>query len=138
MASTPVIKHTWTQSIKNDSGAAVMADPPLIILGDSEANAGIQVPANTTIEIDITVAFANIVSFFFTLDQGGTVNTNASDGTGGNTFTLVAGVSKSWNNTITGVTNPITINITKIFVHNSSSTKTANFKAGILTKDATT
>lgn len=132
--ATPVIKHTWTSSIKNDSGSAVVADPPLVLTGNDESNIAAQVAAGETLHIaNLDIQKANIVSMFLTCDQQVTVATNESTPSSpplGNTFTVPAKKSISWNNTQV-VANPITKNITDIYVTNSGAT-VANFRAGFL------
>jgi len=131
MALTPSIKHTWTKSIKNDSGAAVVADPPLVVIGTAEHNFEVQVPAGETDEIDMPVTVSKIVSAFVSSTQPGTISTNAADGTGGQVITFTAPTKAvTWNNTeITAC--PFTPNITKFFCHNTGTT-TATFRGGFL------
>lgn len=128
--STSNVKHTWTLTIKNDSGAAVIADPPLVITGDAEVNASTIVNPSETAEVDVAVTVSKIVSGFINTTQNATVNTNAADATGGQSFSMVAGKSVAWNNSMTG-SNPFTPNITKFYVINAG-TKALTFRAGFL------
>jgi hypothetical protein len=118
--ATSNLKHTWSTSIKNDSGTAVLADPPLVIVGDAESNFSTIVAAGETAEVDIPITVANIQSGFITATKDVTVKTNAADASGGQTIVVPAGKSVAWNNTQTTV-NPFTPNITKFFIHNAGS-----------------
>lgn len=133
MATAPNVKHTWTLSIKNDSGAAVVADPPLIITADAEVNFAVQIPAGETAEIDAPITVANIKSCFLSTSQAGTLNTNASDGSGGQTMALVASRAVTWNDTL-GTACPFTPNITKFFITNSGSV-VMNCRGGFLLQE---
>lgn len=116
--ATSNLKHTWTNNIKNDSGAAVLADPPLVIVGDAESNFSSVVAPGETAEIDCPVTVAKIQSGFITATKDVTVHTNAADGTGGQTFSVPTGKSVAWNNTMAAA-NPFTVNITKFFITNA-------------------
>ncbi len=130
MAGASIIKHTWQTTIKNDSGSAVATDTPLVLVGDAEANFAGQVASGQTMEIDVTIPVAKIVSGFVYSDQAVTVNTNAADATGGQSIALSAKKSFGWNNTMVA-SNPFTPTITKIFIINSG-TSTANVRGGFL------
>lgn len=131
--SSPNLKHTWQTSIKNDSGAAVMADAPLIIQGNAEVNGSEVVTAGASnVEIDCTVTVAKIVSGFISSTQDVTVHTNATDGTGGQTIALTANKALAWNNASPGMgACPFTPNITKFYVNNAGS-KDATVRFGFL------
>lgn len=130
MAGTGTLKHTWTQQVKNDTGTATLNDS-YDVLGSNEFNEKVTIPAGATAEIDCgSLAFATMVSLFLSSTQSAEVNTNAADGAGGQTITLEANKGFAWNNTFSG-SNPITANITKIFVTNNG-TKDATFRAGFL------
>jgi hypothetical protein len=128
MASTGTLKHTWSTTIKNDSGAAVVADPPVVVTFDSEENGAVSIPAGETAEIDAAVDVSTIQSGFMTATQDCVVKTNAADATGGETFNVPAGKSVSWNKNQASA-NPFTIDITKLFVKNNG-TQAATFRYG--------
>jgi hypothetical protein len=130
MAGTALLKHTWKTTITNDTGAATLGDS-VVIVGSNEFNEKITVPAGGTAEIDCgSLAYAKMKSLFLVMDQPGEINTNAADATGGQTIALEANKAVAWNSGMP-MANPITANITKIFVTNSSS-KDATFRAGFL------
>ena len=134
------VKHTWTTSIKNDSGAAVVTDPPLVLTANAEHNFDVTVAPSTTVEVDMPVTVADIISAFLTTDKAVTVKTN-SNSTPVQTFTLqdkAAGNvnSVSWNNQMPATsTNPFTSNITKFYITNASSTATATVRGGFLLQE---
>lgn len=131
------VKHTYTTSIKNDSGAAVVTDNPVVIAGNAEHNFSITVPPLTTVEVDMPVTVADILSGFLTTDKAVTIKTNSVT-TPIQTFTLQdkgVGLTSSlaWNNQMPATaTNPFTTNITKFFVTNASSTATAQVRGGFI------
>ena len=127
---TSNLKHTWNTSIKNDSGSSVMADPPLVIVGDAEVNFSTIVAAGETAEIDAPVTVANIQSGFLTSTKDVTIKTNAVDAAGGQTLVVPAGKSVAWNNT-QSTANPFTPNITKFFIHNAGAVA-ATVRGGFL------
>jgi len=130
MAGTGQLSHIWTTSVKNDTGGNVVADTRTII-GSNEFNELITIGAGLTAEIDCgSLAFAKMTSLFLTSDVAVNVFTNAADGTGGQVIALAAKVAYGWNNK-EPTTNPITANITKIFVTNPGAT-TATFRCGFL------
>jgi len=101
------------------------------ILGSNEFNEKISIPAGATAEMDCgSLPYAKMVSLFLTIDQNADVYTNAADGTGGQHISLTANKAYGWHNLMVG-SNPITANITKIYVTNRG-TKTATFRAGFL------
>ena len=71
------LKHTWTQQIKNDAGAAVASDNPLVILGEAEENFYAEVGPTDTVEIDLVVDVSEIRSGFLFSSLPVTISTNA-------------------------------------------------------------
>src|SRR5689334_21758292 len=125
------IKHTCTFAVKNDSGAAVTPNPPLVITGDAEANfAQVLNAGETNVEVDITVTAGKILSGFVNSTQACTMYTNSTTGSGGQVITLQANVSVSWNNSM-ATPCPFTPTITKFFLNNPSGT-TATERGGFL------
>jgi hypothetical protein len=133
MAATPTLIHTWSTSIKNDSGSAVVTDPPAVITGDAEVNIKIQIPPGATGEVDAAVPTVKIVSGFLSSDQAVDVYTNDSTGSTGQHIALAAKKAFAWNNTMLGSC-PFTPTITKFFVTNPGSVA-ANFRAGFLLQE---
>src|SRR6266542_3625552 len=131
MPGTALLKHTWQKIIKNDSGASAIDDSQ-VITGSNEFNQKVTVPAGATVEVDCgTITVADIVSFFFTADQPVTIDTNAVDAAGGQEISLsTANRAYAWSSN-EPTSNPLTDDITKIFVTNDSS-KDATFRAGFL------
>lgn len=80
--------------------------------------------------INLAFPYANMSSYLLYSDQALTVYTNATNGAGGNSFTLAAGVPYTWN-AASGLTNAFTANVTKFYANNAGST-IANFKIYVL------
>lgn len=125
MAVSPNLKQTWQTSIKNDSGAAVVADPPLVITYKDEVNFCVIIPPTETAEIDKAVTVANIQSAFITGNQPCDVYTNSADGTGGQHLVLDPNgnpkVPSIFWHVGMGTPNPFTPDITKFYVKNNGT-----------------
>jgi uncharacterized membrane protein AbrB (regulator of aidB expression) len=122
------LKHTITTSVRSDAGAGI--SDQAIITGDAEVNVGDVALAGTVREIDVAVDVSLIASFYIESDQPVTVNTNIQ-ATPAQTFDLVAKVGLLWN-TARHDTNPLTVDITKLFFDNTSGLVDANVKCGFL------
>ena len=133
MSITPNVKHTWTTSIKNDSGSAVVSDPPLVLTADAEENFAVQIPPGETAEVDIAITVDDIVSAFIAADHDVAVSTNAADHSGGQLINVPANQSVSWHNQMK-TTNPFTPDITKLFIHNAG-TAIAKVRGGFLLQE---
>lgn len=133
MATTANVKHTWQQTIKNDSGAAVVADPPMVITADAEANFSVLIDPGTTAEIDLAVDVTKIQSGFLTCSQAADVFTNSADGTGGQHIVMTAGISVCWNKNMPTAC-PFTPTITKFFVKNNGAVA-ATARGGFLLQE---
>jgi len=128
--SSANLTHTWTTSVKNDSGTGVLGDVQ-VILGSDEKNVKIQIAAGTTAEVDCAgLPFAKMVSLFMVSDVAVVVKTNAADASGGQEIDLAAKKAYGWKNT-DPTANPITANITKLFITNPG-VSVASFYAAFL------
>ena len=130
-------KHVWSITVKSDSGSGpvdsvTITAPSEINLGKSGTTSDIQVGINSVVEVDATIPVAAIQSFYMESDQPTRVRTN-SETSPAQEFELLAKTAMGWNNMDLphGVTNPLTVNITKFFLYNHG-TKIANFQAGFL------
>jgi hypothetical protein len=90
------------------------------------------VPAGSSIELDVDIDVSKIVSFYCELDQAGRLDTNA-EGTAlaDQYFDLTAKKMLYWNEGRHDA-NPLTDDITALFVTNLSGDTDATFKAGFL------
>jgi hypothetical protein len=138
MATTPNVKHTWSTTIKNDSGAAVVADPPIVITADAEVNFSVLIPVGETAEVDAAVDVTKIKSAFVTCTQSADVYTNDSTGSTGQHIVLTVGgaapvPSVYWH---TGMITdcPFTPTITKFFIKNNGSVA-ATARGGFLLQE---
>src|ERR1043166_8370874 len=133
-------KHTWSTSVKTDSGSGPVSS--ISLYGATEQNvggavagvSGVQGGPTDVVEVDIALTVENLISFFMVCDQDSRVRTN-SETVPVQEFNMTAGKALAWNNASIPQpsANPLTTNITKLFVYNKSTTKTANFQAGFLT-----
>lgn len=127
---TPLLQHQWATVVKDEFGSQTLNDLQTIV-GSNKFVEKVTVPAGATVEIDCgTLDFSKFVSLFFSCDKAVTMDTNALGGSGGQSIALAANKAYGWNNLMPTV-NPITVNITKIFVTNAGIAD-ATFKADIL------
>jgi hypothetical protein len=119
MAVTANVKHTWTPRIQGYSGTAY--DSPVVINGNGGVLFNVVIPAGETAEVDdAPVTVAKIKSCFITSTQAADVNTNAADGAGGQTFSLLANRAVSWHEGM--LTDcPFTPDVTKWFIKNNGA-----------------
>ncbi len=134
MAGTALLKHIWVTTVRNDSGGTVLATTQTI-LGDCEFNELISVAPGATAELDCgTLPFLKMKSVFFVSNVAANVFTNLADGgdegVTGQTIPLTANVAYAWNETQPS-DNPITVDITKIYITNPGTTL-CTFRVGIL------
>ena len=80
--------------------------------------------------ISAAFPYANIQSVFIYSDQAVTLYTNATNGAGGNTFTVTALTPIFWY-TGCGYTNPFTANVASIYGNNAGAT-VANVKVYVV------
>jgi len=128
-------KHTWSLSVKTDSGSGptdsvVITTPVEINLGKSGTTSDIQVGVGDVVQVNVAITVANIASFYMESDQPMRVRVN-SEVAPAQEFALIAKTAMGWNNMDLphGATNPLTTNITALFLYNQG-TKIANFQAG--------
>lgn len=107
-------------------------DQTLTITGDTEAVFQKDIPAGSTASLTFgSIDFTKMTAVLLnSVGEALTINTNAADATGGNSFALTAGKAIEWDNTQT-VANIITHNVTALYFINAG-TKTATAKVGFL------
>ncbi len=127
------ITHTWKTSVTVPGLATLPTDAAVVISGDTATDFEKVVPAGTVAEIDCgEIDLLKLVSFVFhstAVDLP--VSTNAADATGGQEIDLKAGKAYGWYTSI-GFSNPITDNITKLFLDNTLGAKDTIFRCGFL------
>jgi hypothetical protein len=124
------IKHTWSTSVKNDTGASVVSDID-ILTATAEENFNITVAGgNTTGTVVLTIDVDQIVSFF--VESSVAVSMKTYDGiTLKQTIPLAAKKALGWNANDTVNTNPLTDALTSITFTNAGTT-TATVVGGFL------
>lgn len=122
-------KHTYSLSVRNDSGGTVVASTTTYE-DDSESNFAETATAGDTLEIDLPVDVSKIVSFYVYSDKALTLNTN-SNLSPDQTFALEAKKPLWWNTDANGA-NPLTIDVTKLYFDNTLGALDASVKGGFL------
>lgn len=80
-----------------------------------------EIAANQTDkQVAIAFTYADLVYIYLVADQDCTVETNATDATGGQTITLKANKPLVWYKD-SGITNPISANVTRFYVTNTTA-----------------
>lgn len=109
-----------------DDGGSVASSTSSVVADGVEGFDGTipSAPSGPALELDIGFTAAKVKALCLVSDKAVTINTNAADGTGGNSLALAAGVPLVWRYGYTW-TCPITINVTSIFVVNTGSSAAA-------------
>jgi hypothetical protein len=125
---------TWTvkTSVAVPGLGSQTTDNAVTLSGDTEFVVQKDVPAGSTASLTFgSIDFTKIVGVLLnSVGEGLTINTNALNASGGNSFSLTAGKAIEWDNTQTA-SNPITSNVTALYFINAG-TKTATAKVGFL------
>jgi hypothetical protein len=125
---------TWTikTSVAVPGLGTQSTDQTVTVTGDSETVFSKDVSAGQTVTLTFgSIDYTKINAFLmFTSGEGLTINTNAVDATGGDSFTLSAGKAIEWDNT-QSIANLLTHNVTALYLINSG-TKTASARVGFL------
>lgn len=80
----------------------------------------------TNVQVNVAIAYPTLKSLYIVSSQAATLKTNSSSAPD-NTITLIAAQPYWWHDTI-GTANPLTVNVTKIYVTNGSGTSDATLK----------
>ena len=116
MAFTHTTRTQWTSPNGGVNIAASVSET-----GDAEQNRSLAIEASTADqEFDLDFAYADLQSIYMLASADMTVETNAADHSGGDEIALVANVPYSWT-VSSGVANPFTADVTKIFVSPDSA-----------------
>lgn len=126
-------KDTWGVTIKTEAGT--IASSAYDVTGDFREGVDETVgPSTTNTEFDINIDVSAIQSMALWCDHDVTLKTN-STAAPGNTITLKAGKMLAWDLNHSDA-NPLTSDVTKIFVTNGDTTNSAHVKFSFLV-DAT-
>ncbi len=127
------INHTWRTTVTVPGLATLPTDAAVVISGDTAIDFEKSVVAGTVAEIDVgEIDLTKLVSFVMhstLVDLP--VSTNAADASGGQEIDLKAGKAYGWYTSI-GFANPVTDNITKLFLDNTLGAKDTVFRCGFL------
>jgi hypothetical protein len=125
---------TWTvQTVAKVPGLANLpTDAAVTLTGDNEISFDLNVDAGQTKELDFgSIDKTKLVAYVFHSSATAvTLNTNAVDATGGNSFALAAAKAVEWDNTQL-VASQITQSVTKLFIINVGA-KTTIFRGAFL------
>jgi hypothetical protein len=111
---TATLKSGFTKD-----GAAV--ENTVTVTGSGFREVEETVAANQTDKLmNIAFTYADLLWIYIESDAGCTIETNAVDATGGQTITITAGVPFFWQKN-SGIPNPISANVTKIYVTNTTA-----------------
>jgi hypothetical protein len=117
------VTHTWQLSVKPSGLPTLPADTVTTITGDWSIDIDDSILAGQTKQVfDGSIDTAKMVSWVMHASvASNTVNTNSSNGAGGQSFALGAAKSTGWNSTMQ-FSNTITTDITGIWVVNGGTT----------------
>lgn len=125
---------TWTikQSVLVPGLGSQTTDQTVTVSGDAEQVFAKDIPAGTTASLTFgSIDYTKVVGLLLnSTGEALTINTNAANASGGNSFTLSAGKAIEWDNT-QSVANLLTANVTALYFINAG-TKTATGKVGFL------
>jgi hypothetical protein len=111
---------THTRSISLSSDGQLVGSAADAVSGDAELGFSDSIAISTNKEIDLAFAYEKLKSFAIYAAGAVTLFTNASNGSGGDTLAIPAGLTV-WNvNDIAA--NPFAHDVTKLYVDNASST----------------
>lgn len=107
-------------------------DQTVTVPGDAEQVFSKDIPAGTTASLTFgSIDYTKVVAMLLnSTGESLTINTNAANASGGNSFSLSAGKAIEWDNT-QSVGNLLTANVTALYFINAG-TKTATAKVGFL------
>jgi hypothetical protein len=120
MAGT--LEHRVTTSVRTNAGT--VSTNAYVLTGDHEYNYEIEDKSvGTDTQVDMVIDVSTIQSLCIEATTAMTLETNATDATGGNTITLVANKAVVWNTQIQstlGTACPLTQDVTTLYVTNAA------------------
>lgn len=128
------ITYTIRSTVTVPGLATLPADPPVLITGTSAVEFEQTINSGATVEIDTgTIVASKIVAVVLNSSVTNmTLNTNAVDASGGQSFALLVGKSVEWDTSqLPLIANPVSVNVTKLFMINGGAKATV-FRAGFL------
>jgi hypothetical protein len=120
MAGT--LEHRVTTSVRTNAGT--VSTNAYTLTGDHEYNYEIEDKSvGTDTQVDMVIDVSTIQSLCIESTTAMTLETNATDATGGDTITLLAGKAVVWNTqieTTLGTACPLTLDVTTLYVTNAA------------------
>jgi hypothetical protein len=110
--------HVYTKTWSN--GGAALSES-VSLTADSEINIEISLTSSQVDkEYDIDFAFARLKGIYIECDKDITIETNATDATGGDTIAVAGGEGFMWTDQ-DAFDNPFTANVTKFYITNGEA-----------------
>jgi hypothetical protein len=126
------LNYVWTSSIKVPGLPSLPADDPVTVSGDASVEYEFSVAAGQNTGITVpSVDKTKLVGVVISSTLPGTFHTNSSNGSGGDSFTLVAKKAVNWNSSSI-FSNVITANVTALYFDNTAGTAAATVRVAFL------
>lgn len=126
---------TLTSSV---SGGGVSKTQVITATGDNTNTYIVTIDTEVTdLVLDISLDVGNLAGFYIHANNTLKIETNAIDATGGDTLNLVANYPLAWNSTDGYYTNLLTLDVTKMYLTNASSTNVVTLTM-VFEQDSTT
>ncbi len=126
---------TWTikTSVAVPGLGSQSTDQTVTVVGDSEVVFSHDVSPGATVTLTFgAIDYTKVIAMlFFSSGEGLTINTNALDASGGDSFSVSAGKAIEWDNT-QSVATLLSANVTALYLINAG-TKIAAARVGFLT-----
>jgi hypothetical protein len=122
---------THTRFTRYTAGSDIVGQANDAVSGDGEASFAGTAAKNATTEIDLAFPYAKVKSLVIYAEGGGiTLNSNAADGSGGDSLEIPAGLT-TWNQNDLAVC-PFTIDVTALYAVNASATVDVTLSVRVL------
>jgi hypothetical protein len=125
--------HTWTLGCKPSGLPNMPVDQPTVLVGPEAENVEITVTAGQNLQVfSGLIDHTKVISFALHSSLVNvTAYTNSSTGAGGQSFVLGTAAVNGWNSAMP-MANPLTADITGIWVDNTGGAKDTVFRASFL------
>lgn len=131
IACVGVLGYTHTLNLNWSNGGTNPLNTTVTVTGTAEFNTQTTAPISATTLMEMAFLYANLQSIYVLSPFALTLNTNATDGTGGNSIPIAANQPFIWY-LASGVTCPFTNNVTKFYWVNASGTNVPTVQVRVL------